>query len=141
MIFVIVHAIKLSFKQTEYYQNYLQQQTELKSKGQVQKSAVELLDELSNDNSKMAVLDRNKKIFELYKRMDDLTAIDDVCEHNGVQKASQWLADDNSQFRKYAASVMAQLASSVKGQLAILNSGDVLEQKLVNLLGVRRLMD
>lgn len=118
-----------AFKSTPYFSNYLQSKSTTTETEKI--SAIDILHELQDED--MAVLDRVKKIFSLSKMMEDLSTVDEVCEQNGVEIVSWWLTDSNSQFRKYAASVIASLASSIKGQLAILQAG-VLQDKIVMLL-------
>lgn len=112
--------ISEAFKSTPYYDDYLKNQNK-----EVKKVSVsDILEELKK-GEQLPILDRVKKIFELKTITEDLSNIDEVCNLNGVEIVSKFLGDTNSQYRKYSASVLAQLASSVKGQLAIL-SGDIL---------------
>lgn len=109
-----------SFKTTPYYDDYIKNQ-----KKEVKKVSIsDILEDLKK-GEQIPILDRVKKIYELKTITEDLSTIDEVCNLNGVEIVSQFLSDTNSQYRKYSASVLAQLASSVKGQLAIL-SGDIL---------------
>ncbi|KAL0481302.1 hypothetical protein AKO1_012751 [Acrasis kona] len=85
--------------------------------------------------SSPSILDRNKNIFELSKLMDDLNTVDTVLSEskNFVGIVNSWLGDENSQFRKYAAKVLSCVAGSIRGQLAILAEGKVL-QKIFKML-------
>jgi hypothetical protein len=106
-----------------------------------EKSALELINSLiggSNDSTAKStlVLDRNKCIFQLSQAMsEDLNTVDTILSKysNFVEIVSGWLTDENSQFRKYAAKVLSCIAGIIKGQLAILNDGHVL-QRIILLL-------
>lgn len=125
----------MAFKNSAYYQNYLLQLSDSKTKQKA--SPVEVLNELMQTGDKaLPAMERAKKIFELSKMMDDLTNVDEIIEFGAVNVLPNWLNDDNSQFRKYTASVLAGCAASVKGQLAILNTANVLEGKIIKILDV-----
>jgi hypothetical protein len=116
------------FKSTPYYENYLKKMEDVPEN----ESVADILQELKK-GEQLPILERVKKIFELSKMTGDLSIVDEVCNLNGVEIISQFLLDENSQYRKYSASVLAQLACSVKGQLAIL-AGNVLPS-IIQLLG------
>ena len=117
-----------TFKTTPYYENYLKKMKDVPEVASVS----DILEELKK-GEQLPILERVKKIFELSKMTGDLSIVDEVCNLNGVEIISKFLVDENSQYRKYSASVLAQLACSVKGQLAIL-SGNVLPS-IIQLLG------
>jgi len=112
------------FKGTAAYQQYIKQlkENKLPKKGN---TVQEILEDLKR-GEQLQILERVKKIFELSKMTTDLSTIDEVINLNGVAIVAEFLLDENSQYRKYSAACLAQLASSVKGQLAILEYQDIL---------------
>eukprot|EP00300_Choanocystis_sp_HF-7_P001413 c1113_g1_i1.p1 GENE.c1113_g1_i1~~c1113_g1_i1.p1 ORF type:complete len:423 (-),score=14.60 c1113_g1_i1:19-1263(-) len=77
---------------------------------------------LANPDSDKNVLEKTKMYFELDKNLENLTAVDEVRDADGVSVVAKSLSENSAQVRKYTASILAQLAISVKGQMAILDS-------------------
>eukprot|EP00761_Pharyngomonas_kirbyi_P011396 gb/GECH01011421.1/.p1 GENE.gb/GECH01011421.1/~~gb/GECH01011421.1/.p1 ORF type:complete len:851 (+),score=162.09 gb/GECH01011421.1/:1-2553(+) len=128
-----------SIEDKDIFQSYLCRQISNQSR-ELKMTPVDLLKEVaaemeteSKDEQQSAV-----KLFKINSMLKDISAVEEMCEANAVEVVSGWLAADNVQFRKYAATIMAQLSLSVKGQLAMLNIGalptivDMLEDPMYN---------
>ena len=60
-------------------------------------------------------------LYALSTKLKDLTEIEQVCNLDGVATIAAILNESNSQMRKYAVSVLAQLALSLSGQIAMMS--------------------
>ena len=60
-------------------------------------------------------------LYALSTKLQDLTEIEKVCNLDGVATVAAILNESNSQMRKYAVSVLAQLALSLSGQIAMMS--------------------
>ena len=61
-----------------------------------------------------------KLLYALSTKLKDLTEIEQICNLDGVATIAAILNESNSQMRKYAVSVLAQLALSLSGQIAMM---------------------
>eukprot|EP00339_Tiarina_fusa_P014446 CAMPEP_0116998856 /NCGR_PEP_ID=MMETSP0472-20121206/1782_1 /TAXON_ID=693140 ORGANISM="Tiarina fusus, Strain LIS" /NCGR_SAMPLE_ID=MMETSP0472 /ASSEMBLY_ACC=CAM_ASM_000603 /LENGTH=425 /DNA_ID=CAMNT_0004698135 /DNA_START=376 /DNA_END=1653 /DNA_ORIENTATION=- len=62
-----------------------------------------------------------KLLYSLSTKLRDLTEIEKVCNLDGVATIASVLNESNSQMRKYAVSVLAQLALSLSGQISMMS--------------------
>ena len=60
-------------------------------------------------------------LYALSTKLKDLTEIEKICNLDGVVTIAAVLNESNSQMRKYAVSVLAQLALSLSGQIAMMS--------------------
>jgi len=73
-----------------------------------------------------------KMLYSLSTKLKDLTEIEQVCNLDGVGTIAVILSESNSQMRKYAVSVLAQLALSISGQIAMMT--DQVLNKVIEML-------
>jgi hypothetical protein len=115
--------IQTVLTRTEWYNKFQEYQKMPVEVGTAEKkSAVELVRKLRDSQQEQEILDRVRTVFELSKLLDeDVSQVDDLLSNDSsiVVVVTQWLKDDNSQFRKYSASIMASFASCMRGLLAI----------------------
>jgi len=66
-----------------------------------------------------------KILYDISNSLQDLSTINEVLDMDGVALVAPLLTEPSAQLRKYAVFILAELANSVKGQIAIM-SDDVL---------------
>ena len=73
------------------------------------------LQSVTNPESSITSMQKTKLLFGLSNSLEDITTIEEVCDADGVSVVAATLNEQNSQMRKYAVVVLAQLALSLKG--------------------------
>jgi hypothetical protein len=87
-------------------------------------NALKLLHQLKDSIEKesLSVLEKRKLVYEINQLLEDVQVIEDVCQEGGVPVLAMLLTDTSAQIRKYAASALAAVAISQRGQIALISS-------------------
>jgi len=75
---------------------------------------------------------QTKMLYSLSTTLKDLSQIEEVCNLDGVATVAQILNEANSQMRKYAVTILAQLGLSLSGQIAMMS--DQVLTKVIKML-------
>eukprot|EP01028_Stygiella_incarcerata_P006904 TRINITY_DN28093_c0_g1_i1.p1 TRINITY_DN28093_c0_g1~~TRINITY_DN28093_c0_g1_i1.p1 ORF type:complete len:1238 (-),score=362.35 TRINITY_DN28093_c0_g1_i1:136-3747(-) len=105
-----------------FYKETMQKRAE--SEVSSSKNALKLLSQLKDSLEKdsLSVLEKRKLVYEINQLLEDVEVIEDVCQEGGVPVLAMLLTDTSAQIRKYAASALAAVAISQRGQIALISS-------------------
>ena len=100
---------------------------------------------MTNTDATGTAMQKTKLLYGLSTSLEDINAIEEVCDNDGVAVVASTLNEANSQMRKYAVVVLAQLALSLKGQIAMLSDQvlvrvvEMLKDPMPNVVSAARL--
>lgn len=113
------------FAASELYQRYVQQQAAESAAQQQEQQpgggAEEVLETLRLPD--LGKIEKTKAFYNLDALCTNLLALEQVVDLGGAAVVSGYLGDESAQVRKYAINVLAGLAASVRGILAIAAGG------------------
>jgi len=113
-----------NFKDSNIYLNYKTQTIMHVQSAESQQGPTATFQQLkeSMENPDLASkAQQTKMLYALSTNLKDLTHIEEVCNLDGVTVIGAVLNENNSQMRKYAVQVLAQLALSLSGQIAMMS--------------------
>eukprot|EP00736_Rhodelphis_marinus_P002880 Rmarinus@m.5798 len=127
----LLHRRLIPLKETAMYKRWLAEVQKGNFDVKVEKQALDVLKELRTlaDGGGGSALQERKLYYELSTLLNDLDAVEEACENGAVEIVTCGLTNESAQVRKYSAAVLSLIATSVKGQVAIL-SADLLQRVL-----------